>query len=139
MSSRSSPPTAGTCAPSRPATPGSFLAANGDGYVDTSLLPDGRPGLTEYKPDGTIQGGIDMPALMPNPLGMTRADQGDLFIVGLTGSDTASTLVRFAASGGINGAWDTGGIAVAVTPAGDAAYVLQADDATIGKYVIPAP
>ena len=65
---------------------GSFLAATGDGYVDTSLLPDGRPGLTEYKPDGTIQGGIDMPALMPNPLGMTRDDQGDLFIVGLTGS-----------------------------------------------------
>ena len=118
---------------------GSFLAATGDGYVDTSLLPDGRPGLTEYKPDGTIQGGIDMPALMPNPLGMTRDDQGDLFIVGLTGSDTASTLVRFVASGGINGVWDAGGIAVAVTPAGDAAYVLQPDDATIRKYVIPAP
>ncbi|HEY7969083.1 MAG TPA: NHL repeat-containing protein [Candidatus Limnocylindrales bacterium] len=117
---------------------GSFLTAVGEGYVDTSLLPDGRPGLTEYKPDGTIQGGIDMPDLMPNPLGMTRDAQGDLFIVGLDTSDAASTLVRFLARGGVGGVWDAGGIAVAVTPAGDAAYVLQPDDATIRKYAIPA-
>ena len=35
---------------------GSFLSTNGEGWVDTSLLPDGRPGLTEYKPDGSYQG-----------------------------------------------------------------------------------
>jgi hypothetical protein len=30
-------------------------------------------------------------------------------------------------------------VAVAVTPVGDAAYVLDASTATIHKYVIPAP
>ena len=118
---------------------GGFLEANAEGWVDTDLLPDGRPGLTEYKPDGSVQGGIDMPKLMPQPLGMARDDQGDLFIVGLTASDSASTMVRFVASGGINGVWDAGGVAIAVTPAGDAAYVVNAANATISKYVIPAP
>jgi NHL repeat len=107
---------------------GPFLTAIGDGYVDTSLLPDGRPGLTEYKPDGSVQGGIDMPQLMPHPLGMARDPQQDLIIVGLTASDTASTMVRF-----------VGGLAVAVSPAGDTTYVLDASSTTIRKYVIPAP
>jgi hypothetical protein len=117
---------------------GPFLAAVGEGYVDTSLLPDGRPGLTEYKPDGSIQGGVDMPDLMPHPLGMARDDHGGLYIVGLTATDTPSTMVRFVAAGGIKGVWDAGGVAVAVTPAGDAAYVLDATSKTIHKYVIPA-
>jgi len=118
---------------------GPFLLAVGEGYVDTSLLPDGRPGLTEYKPDGSIQGGIDMPDLMPHPLGMARDDHGGLYIVGLTTEDTPSTMVRLVAAGGIKGVWDAGGIAVAVTPAGDAAYVLDATSKAIHKYVIPAP
>ena len=118
---------------------GPFLAANGEGWVDTSLLPDGRPGLTEYKPDGSYQGGIDMPELMPVPLGMARDAQANLFIVGLTTSDTASTMVRFAEGGGIAGVWDAGGLALTVSPAGDAAYVLEASGSTISKYVIPAP
>lgn len=118
---------------------GGFLKTNSEGWVDTDLLPDGRPGLTEYKPDGSIQGGIDMPELMPHPLGMARDEQGDLFIVGLTASDSASTMVRFVAVGGIRGVWDAGGVAVAVTSAGDVAYVLDASSATISKYVIPAP
>jgi hypothetical protein len=118
---------------------GSFLNANGEGYVDTSELPDGRPGLTEYKPDGSVQGGIDMPELMPNPLGMAHDDHGDLYIDGLTSSDTPSTMVRFVDTGGIGGVWDAGGIAVAVSPAGDTAYVRDASAATIRKFVIPAP
>ena len=118
---------------------GPFLTAVGEGFVDTSLLPDGRPGLTEYKPDGSFQGGIDMPDLMPNPLGMARDDHQGLYIVGLTAADTASTMVRLTAAGGIHGVWDAGGLAVAVTPAGDAAYVLDASSGAIHKYVIPAP
>jgi len=118
---------------------GPFLDATGDGYVDTSLLPDGRPGLTEYKPDGSFQGGINMPDLMPTPLGMTRDDHGGLYIVGLTAAETPSTMVRFTAAGGIHGVWDAGGLAIAVTPAGDAAYVLDVSSETIHKYVIPTP
>jgi DNA-binding beta-propeller fold protein YncE len=118
---------------------GSFLSANGDGYVDTSLLPDGRPGLTEYKPDGSVQGGLDMPDLMPTPLGMARDRQANLYVVGLNRSDGPSTMVRFNQSGDPQNVWDAGGLAVVVSPAGDAAYVLQATDETIKKYVIPAP
>ena len=118
---------------------GPFLATNGDGYVDTSLLPDGRPGLTEYKPDGTIQGGIDMPDLMPNPLGMARDGQTNLYVVGLDRNDGPSTMVRFTPSGEISDVWAAGGIALTVSRSGDAAYVLQANGETIRKYVIPAP
>jgi hypothetical protein len=118
---------------------GGFLETIAEGWVDTNLLPDGRPGLTEYKPDGSVQGGIDMPELMPHPLGMAHDDRDNLFIVGLTAADTASTMVRFAAGGAIDGVWDTGGVAVAVTTAGDVAYVVDAANATISKYVIPAP
>jgi len=119
---------------------GSFLSTNGEGWVDTNLLPDGRPGLTEYKPDGTVQGGIDMPDLMPHPLGITHDGNGGLYVVGLTLADTPDTLVRFnAPPGGKQDVWNAGGIAVAVSSAGDAAYVLQVTTETIAKYVIPAP
>jgi hypothetical protein len=118
---------------------GSFLSANAEGWVDTNLLPDGRPGITEYKPDGTVQGGIDMPDLMPRPLGMTRDGDSNLYVVGLTLADAPSTMVRFNAAGRNQDVWNAGGIAIAVSPAGDAAYVLQVSTETIAKYVIPAP
>jgi hypothetical protein len=119
---------------------GPFLSTNAEGWVDTDLLPDGRPGLTEYKPDGTYQGGIDMPDLMPVPLGITHDGSGKLYVVGQTLTDAPSTLVRFIAPpGGKQDVWNAGGIAVAVSSAGDAAYVLQVSGETIAKYVIPAP
>ena len=118
---------------------GSFLDAHADGWVDTSLLPDGRPGLTLYRPDGTIQGGVDMPDLMPVPLGMARDDQGSLHIVGITLDDAPSTLVRLNADGRDYDAWTAGGIAITVTPTGDAAYVLSVTGESIIKYLIPAP
>jgi DNA-binding beta-propeller fold protein YncE len=118
---------------------GSFISANAEGWVDTSLLPDGRPGLTEYKPDGSVQGGIDMPDLMPRPLGMTHDEMGSLYVVGLNLDDTPSTMVRFNPTGQGQDVWNAGGIAIAVSPAGDAAYVLSASTETIAKYVIPAP
>jgi hypothetical protein len=118
---------------------GSFLATNADGWVDTNLLPDGRPGVTEYKPDGTVQGGIDMPDLMPLPLGMTHDGDGNLYVVGLTLAEAPSTMVRFRVGGQSQDVWNAGGIAIAVPSAGDAAYVLQASTETIAKYVIPAP
>lgn len=119
---------------------GPFLSTNADGWVDTDLLPDGRPGLTEYKPDGTYQGGIDMPGLMPVPLGITHDGNGNLYVVGVTLDNAPSTLVRFnAPPGQKQDVWNAGGIAVAVSSAGDAAYVLQVSSETIAKYVIPAP
>jgi hypothetical protein len=118
---------------------GPFVSGNGDGWVDTNRLPDGRPGIVEYKPDGTIQGGIDMPDLIPVPMGMTRDDARNLYVVGLTQAGVTSRLVRFNKSGQKLDVWDAGGVGVAVSSTGDVAYVLQASLETIRKYVIPAP
>lgn len=118
---------------------GPFIQAAGDGYVTTDRLPDNRPGVTQYKPDGSRQGGIDMPDLMAEPTGIALDEQSNMYIVGLTAAGKASTMVRFSAAGRTLDVWDAGGLAVAVAPAGDAAYVLQPSAATIRKYVIPAP
>jgi hypothetical protein len=118
---------------------GPFVSANADGWVDTNRLPDGRPGITEYAPDGSIQGGIDMPDLMPVPLGIARDHNANLYVVGLTLNDAPSTLVRFNEGGRTYDAWNAGGIAITVSPAGDAAYVLSASAESIIKYVIPLP
>ena len=81
-----------------------------------------------------------MPDLMPVPLGITHDGNGNLYVVGLTLADCPSTLVRFNAPPGQDqDVWNAGGIAVAVSSTGDAAYVLQASGETIAKYVIPAP
>lgn len=119
--------------------PASFVTATGDGYVLTSILPDGRPGLVEYKPDGSYQGGMDMPDLMPVPQGTAYDAQGNIYAVGLTSTGAASTMVRFDETGQVLNVWAAGGLGVAVSPAGDIAYVLQPDDATIRRYDIPAP
>lgn len=118
---------------------GPFIQAAGDGYVTTDRLPDGRPGVTQYKPDGSYQGGIDMPDLMAEPTGITLDEHENLYIVGLTASGERSTMVRFLQTGKVLSVWDAGGLAVAVTPAGDAAYVLQPSADTLRGYAIPAP
>jgi hypothetical protein len=118
---------------------GAFVSAHANGWIDTSLLPDGRPGLTEYAPDGSIQGGIDMPDLMPRPLGIARDGRGNLYVVGLTLDDAPSTLVRFNETGSSYDAWNAGGIALTVSPTGDVAYVLSATAESVTKYELPAP
>jgi hypothetical protein len=125
----------------RTVAPGKFVSANGVGYVTTDLLPDGRRGIAEYKPDGSVQGGIDMAAVMAEPMGIARDDQGDIFVVGLDSAGNPGTMVRLAANGDLNDVWDAGGVAVAVTPDGTAAYVIEPSDTatTIKKYVIPGP
>jgi DNA-binding beta-propeller fold protein YncE len=116
---------------------GPFISANGDGWVTTDHLPSGRSGIVEYKPDGSYQGGYDMTSVMFEATGITRDQQRDLFIVGLTAAGDGSALVRLAGSS--MDVWDAGGLGVAVTPSGDIAYVLRSDNATIRKYLLPKP
>ena len=119
---------------------GPFISTNGEGWVTTDRLPDGREaGIVEYKPDGSHGGGYDMTAVMADATGITRDQQGDLFIVGLTAAGDGSALVRLAAGGSPMSVWDAGGLAVAVSPGGDIAYVLRSDNATIRKYLLPTP
>jgi sugar lactone lactonase YvrE len=118
---------------------GPFISATGEGWVTTDRLQDGRSGIVEYKPDGSHGGGYDMTAVMSEATGITRDQQGDLFIVGLTASGDGSALVRLAPGGSPQTVWDAGGLGVAVSPSGDIAYVLRSDNATIRKYVLPKP
>jgi hypothetical protein len=118
---------------------GPFISATGEGWVTTDHLPNGRPGIAEYKPDGSHGGGYDMTAVMSEATGITRDQQADIFIVGLNAAGDGSALVRLAAAGSPQGVWDAGGLGVTVTPAGDTAYVLRADNATIRKYLLPKP
>ena len=121
---------------------GGFLSANGEGWVDHgSPARRSAAALTEYKPDGSIQGGIDMPDLMPSPLGMARDGRPTSIVVGLTARMTPEHVGSFRSTGGgIEGVWDAGGMAVAVSSGGDVGYVLDRHrPTTITKYVIPAP
>jgi hypothetical protein len=121
-------------------TAGPFISANGEGWVTTDRLQDGREaGIVEYQPDGSHGGGYDMTAVMSDTTGITRDQQGDLFIVGLTASGDGSALVRLSADGTPTGVWEAGGLGVAVSPSGDIAYVLRSDNATIRKYLLPKP
>jgi aspartate oxidase len=76
---------------------------------------------------------------MPRPLGIARDGLASLYVVGITLDDAPSTMVRFTAEGRSQDAWAAGGIALTVSPAGDAAYVLPPSTETIIKYVIPVP
>jgi hypothetical protein len=116
---------------------GPFISANGEGWITTDHLPSGRSGIVEYKPDGSPGGGYDMTSVMFEATGITRDQQRDLFIVGLTAAGDGSALVRLAGSS--MDVWDAGGLGVAVSPAGDIAYVLRSDNATIRKYLLPTP
>jgi len=118
---------------------GPFISANGEGWVTTNHLPSGRSGIVEYKPDGSLGGGYDMTAVMSEATGITRDQQGDLFIVGVTAAGDGSALVRLAPGGSPWMVWDAGGLGVAVSPPGDIAYVLRSDNATIRKYILPKP
>jgi hypothetical protein len=82
---------------------------------------------------------MDMPDLMPVPQGTARDGQQNLYVVGITSTGSASTMIRFKQTGQVLNVWAAGGLAVAVTPAGDVAYVLQPDDATLRRYNIPLP
>jgi len=118
---------------------GPFISATGEGWVTTDRLQDGRSGIVEYKPDGSHGGGYDMTAVMSEATGITRDQQGDLFIVGLTAAGDGSALVRLSAGGSPFNVWNAGGLGVAVSSSGDIAYVLRSDNATIRKYVLPKP
>jgi hypothetical protein len=80
-----------------------------------------------------------MTAVMSEATGITRDQQGDLFIVGLTAAGDGSALVRLSAGGSPFNVWNAGGLGVAVSSSGDIAYVLRSDNATIRKYVLPKP
>ncbi len=114
---------------------GSYVAQGGRGWITTNALPDGRPGFTSYKPDGSYQGSLDMSAVCDWPAGIA-----DGVIACMSGSDASARptgLIRLDDNG--NGAhfWSTGGAGVAVSDKGDAVYLTYPGSPDLRKYGLP--
>jgi hypothetical protein len=119
---------------------GPYLSEN-NGWIGTNALPDGRPGFTEYKPDATYQGSLDLSAVCQYPAGSAQSPNGDLFIACMTspGADGQPDGVLMVEAG--NGPyhfWSTGGAGIAVSTIGDAIYITIPGSPDLTKYTLPA-
>jgi hypothetical protein len=119
---------------------GSYVAQGGRGWIATNALPDGRPGFTSYKPDGSYQGSLDMSAVCAWPAGINSTANDPGLIGCMTGGDANARpagLIRLDDTG--NGAhfWSTGGAGVATTAKGDAVYLTYPGSAELAKYTLP--
>jgi DNA-binding beta-propeller fold protein YncE len=120
---------------------GPYLHQEGHGWIDTNALPDGRPGWTEYKPDGTYQGSLDMSAVCHYPSGLGRNPNHDMFIACMTGSDPGAQpegLIMADETGTSVYQWSTGGAGIAVSPNGDAIFMTNPGSPELFKYALPA-
>jgi 6-bladed beta-propeller len=110
---------------------GYALSVQPSGWVYTNALPDGRPGLTEYKGDTTVQGALDISAMIRQPEGIsTDFVAGSIYIGG------SSDLLMLDQLGNSVFLWPMRAEAFAVTPLGDAVYVTAHDEPELIKYWI---
>ena len=119
---------------------GPYLNQEGHGWIDTNALPDGRAGWTEYKPDGTYQGSLDLSAVCHYPAGMGRNPNHDMFIACMTGSDPGAqpeSLIMADESGTSVYQWTTGGAGIAVASKGDAIFMTYPGSRELFKYALP--
>lgn len=116
---------------------GPDLRAHPQGWVYTNALPDGSPGLTEYKPDQTVQGTLDVQSLFSAIGGIDIDSAGNIYVSGLTAAGAPEALAEFTANGSPNFLWPTPAEMIAVTPAGDAIYVTSYLWPYLEKYDLP--
>ena len=119
---------------------GPSVAQGGSGWIVTSALPDGRPGFTSYKPDGSYQGSLDMSAICNGTAGIAQSPNYAALIACMNGSGADAQplgLIRLDSTG--NGAhfWSTGGAGIATTDKGDAVYMTDPGSAELRKYTLP--
>lgn len=119
---------------------GPYLSQEGHGWIDTNALPDGRPGITEYKPDGSYQGSDDLSEDCAYPAGLTRDPSHNSFWacmsgpgagaqpVGLIMADETGTGLHF---------WTTGGAGIAIPAQGGVIYVTAPGSPDLRKYTLP--
>lgn len=111
------------------------------GWVGTDALPDGRPGWTSYKPDGTYQGSLDLSDVCHFPAGEVQNPNGDMFIACMTGDGANARpegLFMAGATGTALHFWSTGGAGIAISPAGDAVYLTTPGSPDLSAYTLPA-
>ena len=114
---------------------GASLSVYPNGYVLTNALPDGRPGVGEYRPNTTVQGSLNMTGQMTVPAGVSIDGDGTIYAISTTANGAQpEALVKVGDPPII---WPTGGQSLAVTPRGDAAYVTFPGWSYLRKYQLP--
>lgn len=119
---------------------GPYLSQEGHGWIDTDALPDGRPGMTEYKPDGSYQGSDDASAVCTYPAGLARDPDHNQFWGCMTGPGPDAQpegLVKTDESGGSPRRWTTGGAGIAIPAEGGVIYVTAPGSADLRAYTLP--
>lgn len=119
---------------------GPYLDQEGHGWIDTNALPNGQPGMTEYKPDGSYQGSLDLSPLCAYPAGLTRDPDHNQFFACMSGSDQAARPVGLIMADDTGTAlhfWTTGGAGIAIPPQGGAIYITMPGSADLSKYALP--
>ena len=93
--------------------------------------------------DKTTRGVAEIFALSLSTRGIAKLNgtemAGNQYVVGLMANENLGRLLRFDAPGELLNVWDAPGLAVAVAPGGDIAYVLQLDGATVSRFNLPVP
>ena len=119
---------------------GPYLSQEGHGWIDTNALPDGREGWTEYKPDGSYQGSLDLTDVCLYPAGLARDQNHNMFVACMTGPDAAARpegLVMADESGNGLYLWTTGGAGIAIPAEGGVIYITYPGSAQLSKYTLP--
>jgi hypothetical protein len=118
---------------------GPWMAVLQNGWVFTDLLPDGTPGFTTYKPDGTRGGTLDLSNLAQFPTGIA-VDEDHTYIAAETSAEPANPQVLMELGGaGIAHVWPNGGEGIALDPHGGAIYMTFSTWPYLRKYELPKP
>jgi NHL repeat len=119
---------------------GPYLDQEGHGWIDTNALPDGLPGTTEYKPDGSYQGSNDLSAMCTYPAGLARDPNHNQFFACMSGTGPTARpegLIMADESGTGLHLWSTGGAGIAIPAAGGVIYITSPGSAELSKYILP--
>lgn len=116
------------------------LWGSGPGWFITTRRTDNGPGAIEYHSDGTIQGGWDLRSWNCEPTGVTR-DQAprNIYLMCAAHDGGIGYLLRFDESGTLLNAWRIDGTGIAVSPDGDAAFIVSADGTSLARYDLDPP
>jgi hypothetical protein len=116
---------------------GPSLRVHPEGWVLTNALPDGSPGLGDYKPDTTVQGALDLSLLFPAVATIDLDAARNFYIAGVDGNGDPLALVEITEGGVPVARWPTPVENIAVSEAGDAVYVTSHLWSYLRKYDLP--
>ena len=119
---------------------GDGLWGSGPGWFVTTRRTDDGPGVMEYHDDGTVQGGWNLMRYDCEPSGVTRDEAPrNIYITCPDMAGSGGHLFRFDEGGLRLRTWAVGGLGIAVTPDGTAAFVISNDQTQLVRYDLDPP